>query len=75
MAVPVSERAPLVKALAADLAAVSTHTRVIADESSLVRQLLAETPHAYITDATRDLAATTVSGTNLDPPVQSRSGP
>jgi len=44
MIVPVDERAALVNALAADLDADSTHTGVIVDESSLVRQLLAETP-------------------------------
>ncbi|MHB1923934.1 MAG: glycoside hydrolase [Acidimicrobiales bacterium] len=44
MIVPVAERAPLVNDLAADLAAGSTHTQVIADESSLVRQLLAQIP-------------------------------
>lgn len=44
MAVPVSERASLVATLAADLATTSAHPGVIADESSLVSQLLDETP-------------------------------
>jgi len=44
MVVPVDERTALVKAVAADLSAGSTHTGVIVDESSLVSQLLAETP-------------------------------
>jgi O-glycosyl hydrolase len=44
MAVPVSERATVVDDLARDLAALPTRPRVIADESSLVRQLVAEAP-------------------------------
>jgi O-glycosyl hydrolase len=44
MAVPVSERAALVTTLAADLATTSADPGVIADESSLVSQLLNETP-------------------------------
>ena len=43
MAVPVSERAELVTTLAADLATTSADPGVIADESSLVSQLLGET--------------------------------
>lgn len=50
MAVPVSERAALVTTLAADLATTSAHPGVIADESSLVSQLLAETP-GWLADA------------------------
>jgi O-glycosyl hydrolase len=44
MAVPVGERAPLVTTLAADLATTSADPGVIADESSLISQLLTETP-------------------------------
>lgn len=44
MGVPVAERAPLVKALAADLGASQARAGVIGDESSLETQLLEETP-------------------------------
>ena len=44
MTVAVADRAPLVRDLAAALAARGMRTRVIADESSLVSQLLAEAP-------------------------------
>lgn len=44
MAVPVSERAELVDDLAADLAGTAADPGVMADESSLVRQLLDELP-------------------------------
>ena len=44
MAVPASERSELVATLAADLATTAAHPGVIADESSLISQLLAETP-------------------------------
>ena len=44
MAVPVAERAAVVKAVARALAAGPAHTSVIADESSLVGQLLNEAP-------------------------------
>jgi O-glycosyl hydrolase len=44
MTVPVGERAAVVDAVARALAAVPGHPRVIADESSLVGQLLSEVP-------------------------------
>jgi O-glycosyl hydrolase len=50
MAVPVSERAALVTTLAADLATTAAHPGVIADESSLVSQLLDESP-GWLADA------------------------
>jgi len=55
MVVPVHERAALVNALAADLSAASAHVGVIADESSLVRQLLHETP-AWLAHAGKSVA-------------------
>jgi len=44
MAVPVAERAALVKVVAAAMSSTSAHPGVIGDESSLVRQVLAENP-------------------------------
>jgi len=55
MVVPVDERAPLVNALAADLDAGSAHVGVIADESSLVSQLLHEAP-AWLAQARKSVA-------------------
>ncbi len=63
MAVPVSERGPLVVDLARDLAVTAPWARVIADESSYATQLLAQAPRwlAY-PGARRALAALAVHG-------------